>query len=162
MSVLKAFLILCEKSKCEKISICECEVFWHLMWICFCYLYGANLVKTYLQACNLQTSWSISYKSVNQFLIEFAPFEFAPSKSQTKSTLNVKKISHLQMNIFSYFDISHSRRNAFWYGKLTFKPKVQTVGDSSEEIIFYSISMVKQIPKSVDMGQNSKVNLCSK
>ena len=35
------------------------------------------------------------------------------------------------------------------------------VGDSAVEIIFYSNSMVKQIPKSVYMGQNSKVNLCS-
>ena len=42
------------------------------------------------------------------------------------------------------------------------KSKVKNVGDSTVEIIFYSNSMVKQIPKSVDMGQNSKVNLCSR
>lgn len=32
----------------------------------FCYLHGANSVKT-----NLQTSWSISFKLVNQFLISW-------------------------------------------------------------------------------------------
>ena len=29
----KAFLLLCEKSKCEKISICKCDIFLYLMWI---------------------------------------------------------------------------------------------------------------------------------
>ena len=33
----------------------------------FCYSAGANLLKTKLQTCNLQTGQSISYKYVNQF-----------------------------------------------------------------------------------------------
>ena len=56
---------------------------------------GANSLKTDLQTCNLQTRWSISYKSANQFRLNL------PHRNGKKiSRSNVKKFSHLQLDIF--------------------------------------------------------------
>ena len=88
---------LWEKSKCEKISIYEFEFFFTFN----VDLYGANSIKADLQTCNLQTSWFISYNLVNHFLIEFAP-----SKWQTKSTLNVKRF-HIRKWISSHISTFH-------------------------------------------------------
>ena len=126
------------------------------MWICFCYLYGANLIKTYLQACNLQTSWSISYKSVNQFLIEFAPFEFAPSKSQTKSTLNVKKISHFQMKgsaneyLFIFRHFTQQKKCL-----LIWKADIQTCSNQWEVVLMKSSGL----PKAEVFSQSRRFSL---
>ena len=83
--IWKAFLLLYEKSKCEKISICECEIFWHLnlMWICFCYLYGVNSIKTDLWL----TDWLIHKLQVQHFWLNLSY-----SNGKNKSTSNVKEI----------------------------------------------------------------------
>ena len=42
-----------------------CEIFWHLMWICFCYFDGTNSIKTDLQNCNLWTNQSQGFLFYN-------------------------------------------------------------------------------------------------
>ena len=60
---------------------------------------------------------SISYKSVKQFQLNL-PFP----KGKKISRSNVKKISHLQMDIFCHFNFWHDRRNGF----CTLGPACQT------------------------------------
>ena len=61
------FFYLWEMLKCEKISICKCDIFWHLMWIVFLPFGWANSIKTDWWTCNLWSNQSVSYKSVNTF-----------------------------------------------------------------------------------------------
>ena len=71
-----------------------------------------NSIKTDLRTCNLQTIWSISYKSINQFWLNL-PYR----NGKTNSTSNVKKNPHFQIDIFVIQCKKHSRRNAFCSGK---------------------------------------------
>ena len=50
----------------------------------------------------------LSYKSVNQFWLNL-PHQ----RGKTFFTSNFKNVSHLQMDIFCYFNFGHCRRNAF-------------------------------------------------
>ena len=61
------FFYLWEMLKWEKISICKCDIFWHLMWIVFLPFGWANSIKTDWWTCNLWSNQSVSYKSVNTF-----------------------------------------------------------------------------------------------
>ena len=109
----KALLLHCtDKSQNNKrYSFANVKFFWHLMWKMFCHSGGVNSIKTNLQTCNLWTSLYVSYKSVNLFWLNL------PHKNgKTFFTSNVKNFSHLQMDIFCYFDFLslHCRRNTFW------------------------------------------------
>ena len=84
LRALKAFLLLCEKSKCEKISIYKCKHFRHLMWICFSHSAGANSIETILETCNVWTNRSVSYKSVNWFLLNLPHHQNGKNKSTSK------------------------------------------------------------------------------
>ena len=73
-----------------------------------------NSIKTNLRTCNLQTIWSISYKSKNQFWLNL------PQRNgKTLSTSNGKRNPHFQIDIFVIGCEKHSRRNAFWQLRLT-------------------------------------------
>ena len=92
-----------------KIPICKCEIFWHLMYIYYCNLVGANSIKTDLLSCNLQTGWS-----EKQFWLNLL-------HPNGKKQIHIKcqKKSYLEVNIFSHFGFfSLSRRNAFCYWNL--------------------------------------------
>ena len=89
--------------------------FWHLMWKMFCHSGGVNSIKTNLLTCNLWTGQYVSYKSVNLFWLNL-PHQ----NGKTFFTSNVKTFSHLQMDIFCYFDFCHCRSNAFWREVLSF------------------------------------------
>ena len=47
------------------------DSFLHLMWNSFCHFYRANSTKTNLWTCNLWTKWSVSYKSLNLFWLNY-------------------------------------------------------------------------------------------
>jgi hypothetical protein len=66
---LKTFLLLWQKLKWQKISICKCEHFFDI-WsgIFFCHLMDwASSIQTVLQTCSLWTGRSLCYKSVSSF-----------------------------------------------------------------------------------------------
>ena len=51
----KAFLLLCEMLKREKIFICQCEIFLTFDVEFFCHLYGANSIKTDYRLVTIRT-----------------------------------------------------------------------------------------------------------
>ena len=73
--------------------------FLHLMWKMFAILVGQIQSKLILQTCNLWTGQYVSYKAENQFWFNLPHKKFFTS--------NVKNFSHLQIEIFCYFDLCH-------------------------------------------------------
>ena len=82
--------------------------FWHLMRKMFCYSGRANSIKIDIQTCNLHTDQSVNYKFVNQFWLNLLH-----QNGKMFFTSNVKNFSHMQMDIFCYFNFCHCRRNNF-------------------------------------------------
>ena len=86
------------KSKWEKISIRKCEIF-AIWYVVFCHLTCVFLPFGYFWCeCNMHSSKSCDKVEHAQYF-----------------DINGKNISHLQVDIFSNFDISHIRRNGFWF-----------------------------------------------
>ena len=56
----------------------------------FCYSAWANLLKTKLQTCNLQTGQSISYKYVNQFWLNLP-------HSNSKKLINIQSLTTISI-----------------------------------------------------------------
>ena len=82
--------------------------FCHLMWKRFCHSVGVNSIKTNLQTFNLWTDQFVKYKSVNLFWLNL-PHQ----NGKTFFASNVKNYSHLQTDIFCYFNFCHCRRDNF-------------------------------------------------
>ena len=74
----------------------------------FCHFYRANSIKTNLLTCNLWTKWSVSYKSVNLFWLNY--FWHWMWKTFCYSD---RANSNLKIDIFDIGCEKHSRRNAF-------------------------------------------------
>ena len=105
----KAFQYRTDKNQNSKrYSFANVKSFWHLMWKTFCHSGRENSIKTNLEACNLWTGQYVSFKSVNLFWLNL-PHQ----NGKTFFTSNVKNFSHLQMDIFCYFNFCHCRRNNF-------------------------------------------------
>ena len=104
----KAFLLLREKSKLEKLSTYKYELFWHFIWICFCHFDVAKFNQNCFKDLELMNKPVHKLQVCKSVLIKFSP-----SKWQKQIHIKCQKFSHLQMDIFPHFNISHSRRSAF-------------------------------------------------
>ena len=105
---LKAFLLLWYNYRLFKIVISKWQFFCHLMWKTFCHFYRANSIKTNLLTCNLLTKWSVSYKSINLFWLNYF-WHWMWKRFCYSNRAN----SNLKIDIFDIGCEKHSRRNAF-------------------------------------------------
>ena len=79
------------------------------MWKTFCHFYRANSIKTNSLTCNLLTKWSVSYKSVYLFWLNYF-WHWMWKRFCYSDRAN----SNLKIDIFDIGCEKHSRRNAFW------------------------------------------------
>ena len=101
--LLKPFLLLCESRNGKRYPFANVKFlpfdmwFFAIWYVFFCHLdtFGVNVI------CNVGNMHSS--KSCDK--VEHAQY----------FDINGKNISHLQVDIFSNFDISHIRRNGFWF-----------------------------------------------
>ena len=78
------------------------------MWKTFCHFYRADSIKTNLLTCNLLTKWSVSYKSINLFWLNYF-WHWMWKRICYSNRAN----SNLRIDIFDIGCEKHSRRNAF-------------------------------------------------
>ena len=123
--------------------------------VCLCISYINNRIES--QQC-LQTIWSISYKSMNQFWLNL-PY----INGKTFSTSNVKKNPHFQIDIFVIGCEKHSRRNAFSQFEISHVINETTPGNSKRimrtTVILYSPTLMSLSIRF--NGKNYSVLSCS-